>query len=164
MNLQFYLEKLQNSDVFRNFIEKNPTAFLCSGFFVIDKEGNDNKQHFDFFVPEIKKTFSFQFNQNIEKVELESFNDKFPEKVSEEAEFNFDFIEKLIVGEMFEKKISNKIQKILLSLQKLNGKDFLVGTVFISGLGLLKVNIDLVEKKVVDFEKKSFFDFVRKVK
>jgi len=62
-----------------------------------------------------------------------------------------------------------KIQKILLSLQKIDKKDFLIGTVFISGLGMIKVKIDLdlehrsvypnvqnFGAKIVEFEKKSF--------
>ena len=61
-------------------------------------------------------------------------------------------------------EIDKKIQKILLSLQSKQGKDFLVGTVFISGMGIIKANIDLSEMKVVDFEKKSFFDMVKMVK
>jgi len=63
-----------------------------------------------------------------------------------------------------------KIQKILLSLQKIDKKDFLIGTVFISGLGMIKVKIDLdlehrsvypnvqnFGAKIVEFEKKIFF-------
>ena len=37
---------------------------------------------------------------------------------------------------------------------------FLIGTVFISGLGIIKVNIDIKDKKIIEFEKKSFFDMV----
>ena len=41
MNLQFYLEKLKESDEFRNFCKSNPDCFLTSGFFVIDKISDD---------------------------------------------------------------------------------------------------------------------------
>jgi len=36
----------------------------------------------------------------------------------------------------------------------------LIGTVFISMLGLLKVRIDVEKMKIVLFEKKSFFDMM----
>ena len=39
MNLQLYLEKLKSSGVFKEFMKENPKAYLCSGFFTIDKEG-----------------------------------------------------------------------------------------------------------------------------
>lgn len=240
MKLQFYLEKLHNSDEFEKFVEENPKAYLCSGFIVIDKEGKDNKQHFDFFVENVNlnfptttprppapkmrsletrdidgsvqdlrqrtslrksvkpiknslvknpdevgfeainreqseliktsdserygKIFSFQLEEDCKKVEVERIDDKTPEEISPDCDFDFEYIEKLIAGEMFEKKISNKIQKILLSLQRVEGKDFLVGTVFISGMGIIKINIDVAERKVIDFEKKSFFDMMKIVK
>jgi len=61
---------------------------------------------------------------------------------------------------MFEEKVTNKIQKILLSLQRLDNKDFLVGTVFISGLGMIKVHVDINDMKIVLFEKRSVLDMI----
>ncbi len=160
MNLQFYLEKLNSSNNFKKFIKENPGAFLCSGFFVIDKQGKDNKQHFDFFVPSEKKIYSFQLENNMQLVPIESKNNTIPKKISMNCDFDFDEIENLISKEKEKHNIKNKTEKILLSLQNKNGKDFLIGTVFISGLGLLKVNIDISENKIIDFEKKSFFDIM----
>jgi len=84
MNPQFYLEKLKNSEEFEKFKKENPSAFLCSAFFSIDKsggnkslttsskrgqsKGKDNKQHFDFFNE--GKIFSFQVEDNCKKIEL----------------------------------------------------------------------------------------------
>jgi hypothetical protein len=59
---------------------------------------------------------------------------------------------------MEEKRIKNKIQKMIFSLQNLEKRDLLFGTIFISGFGMVKVNIDLKEKRITDFEKKSFWD------
>jgi hypothetical protein len=54
--------------------------------------------------------------------------------------------------------------KLLFSLQNQEGRDHLIGTIFVSGLGMLKCSIDLQDKKIVEFEKKSFFDIMRVVK
>ena len=162
MNSQHYLEKLQNSEQFKNFMKENPDAFLCSGFFVIDKTGSDNKIHFDYFVN--GKIFSFQLEQGIQLVPIETINNQIPEKIIKVFDFDFKEVEKIIISRMKEEGIKNKIQKILLSLQNRDGKCFLIGTVFISSLGILRVNIDLTEMKITDFEKKSFFDIMRKVK
>lgn len=185
MNLQFYLEKLNSSNNFKNFMKENPSAFLCSGFFVIDKQGNDNKQHFDFYIPlkhsqpihskdkefnekteaeDIGKIMSFQLENKMQLVPLQSIDKKIPEKISIGYDLNFNEIEKMIVEEMKKQKIKNKIQKIMFSLQKLKGKDFLIGTIFISMLALLKINIDVKEKKIISFEKKSFMDMLKIVK
>lgn len=174
MNLQFYSEKLFASEKFQNFVKENPEAYFCSGFIIIDKEGKDNKVHVDYFVPETEKMFSFQLEKEVELIPVE--NQKFselvkpkdvrktPNRVSDNVDFEFDYVEKLIFDEMKNKEIKNKIQKILISLQSLEGKNFLLCTVFLSGLGLLKVNIDLDKKELTEFEKKSFFDLMKVVR
>ncbi len=167
MNFQFYLEKLFDSEEFKKFKKENPDAFLCSGFFTLDKEGKDNQQHLDYFVPGSEKLFSFKLNEDpIEMVPTETYkdqegNDFNPEKVSDNVQFDMSEIEKLISEKALEEKINNKIQKLILSLQRKEGKDFLLGTAFLSNLGLLKVMVDIDEKKITNFEKKSFFDMMK---
>ncbi len=165
MNFQFYFEKLIESKDFKNFIKENKDAFFCSAFFAVDKKGNDNKQNIDYFVPSINKMFSFKINNGVELIPVEDYGKEFkPEKIPDNLDFDFNYIETLIEGEMFEKKIKNKIEKLLLSVQAKDKKTYILGTIFISGLGLLKVKIDLNEKMIVDFEKMSFFDMVKIVK
>ena len=53
------------------------------------------------------------------------------------------------------------MQKIILSLQRVNEENFLVGTVFISMLGMIKIKINAAKKIIVDFEKKSMFDILK---
>ena len=163
MNMQFYEEKLSSSREFKDFIKENKDAYLCSGFFVVDKDGKDNKQHLDYYLPKEKKMISFQMEEGIKKVFVDMFDDKVPKKISK-SEFDFDDMEEMIQRRMQEQNIKNKIQKIIFSLQNLDGKDFLICTVFISMLGILKVNIDLSNKKITEFEKKSFFDIMKVTK
>ena len=163
MNMQFYEEKLSSSREFKDFIKENKDAYLCSGFFVVDKDGKDNKQHLDYYLPKEKKMISFQMEEGIKKVFVDMLDDKVPKKISK-SEFDFDDMEEMIQRRMQEQNIKNKIQKIIFSLQNLDGKDFLICTVFISMLGILKVNIDLSNKKITEFEKKSFFDIMKVTK
>lgn len=158
MNFQFYLEKLHDSDIFKKFMSENPSAFLCSGFFAIDKEAGSNKKSFDFFNPKDKKMFSFKLEEEIELVPIQNFSENI-EKISE-CDFDFEEIENLIAGKMSQENVKNKIQKILVSLQNKQGKNFLLGTIFISGFGIIKATIDLTEKKITDFDKKSIFDMI----
>jgi len=164
MNFQFYLEKLYSSEIFKNFIKENSKAYLCSGFFTIDKEGKDNQIHIDFYIPDSKKMFSFRIEKKIEKIPVEMITKKIPLEVKLDFDFNLEEIEEMIVNEMKKKDIKTKLQKIIFSLQNIKGKNFLVCTVFTSMLGLLKVHIDLKEKKIILFEKKSFFDLMKRVK
>lgn len=170
MNFQFYLEKLLNSEEYKKFKEQNPNTFLCSGFFSIDKKGEDNKQLLDFYNEELKKTFVFELNP-IKLIPQENFKSEIPvksnfvpEEISKTLDFSFDEIEKIISEKMKIENMNNKVEKILLSLQTSKGKNVLIGTIFISGLGLIKATFDLDEKKLLDFEKKSFFDMMKIVK
>ncbi len=56
--------------------------------------------------------------------------------------------------------IDNKAQKIILALQRTGGRNILSGTVYLSMFGLLKINMDLGNNEITDFEKKSFFDMI----
>ncbi len=163
MNLQFYLEKLENSDIFKEFIKENPTAFLSSGFFVIDKQTANNQTHFDFYIPEKNQMFSFKMEERIEKVPVEIIPE-IPEQIPDDVDFRFEDIEGLLGKKITEEKISNKLQRILLSLQRKNGKDFLIGSIFVSAMAMIKIEVDLSEMKITSFEKKSFFDMIKIVK
>ena len=104
--------------------------------------------------------FSFQFESGLKKVPIDIIGSNEFEKISE-SDFDFDEAEELIKEEMNKKDIKNEIEKIMFSLQKHEGKDFLICTVFISRMGILKANIDIQANKVVEFEKKSFFDLIK---
>ncbi len=164
MNFQFYLEKLLESTEFKKFKTENSDAFLCSGFFSIDKQGKDNQQHLDFYSPDKKKIFSFQMEKDFSLNSLDSYDEKIPSKLDKNLDFSFDELEKIIIDKMNKEKVNKQIQKLLFSLQKLDNVDFVIGTIFISGMGILKVTFDLSGKKIISFEKKSFFDLLKIVK
>ncbi len=164
MNFQFYLEELFASDEFKKFKKENKDAYLCSGFFSIDRQGKDNQQHLDFYIPSNKKMFSFQLEKGLEIVSLENYDERIPEKLKENFDFDFDKIENTIINKMKDENVNKQIQKLLLSLQSMEEKNFVIGTIFISGMGILKVTIDLTENKITNFEKKSFFDMFKVIK
>jgi hypothetical protein len=167
MNSQFLFEKLEDSEEFKKFKEENKDAYLCSGFFIIDlnEKNPENKYHFDFYIPSSKKTFSFELEEGIKLVELERLEtENVLEEVSLKNHFDFERIKGLILSEMELKHINNKIQKMIFSLQSKDGKDILIGTIFLSGLGLISVNFDLAENRITDFEKKSLFDMMKIIK
>ena len=163
MNFQFYVEKLKSSENYKKFLKENPKTYPCSGFFVIDKDGKDNKQHFDFFLPKKKEIFSFQLEQG-NLVPIETIDKRIPEKISLDINFDFKEIEKIIENKMQEQSIKNKIQKFLFSFQKKDNKHFLIGTIFVSMLGIIKIQIEVPGKKIIAFEKKSFFDMLKIMK
>lgn len=166
MNFQFYKEKLEDSEKYKSFKKNNPNAYLCSCLFILDREneGKDNKIHFDFWEPKEKKMSSFRVDGEVEFMDVENFETKPFEEVSIERPFDLEDFEKLIKEKMEEEKIKGEIKKLLFSLQKLKGKNFLIVTGFLNNLGLLKVNISIDENKIISIEKKSFLDMMKIVK
>ncbi|MGD9276411.1 MAG: hypothetical protein PVJ67_04510 [Candidatus Pacearchaeota archaeon] len=162
MNLQFYLEKLFTSLEFEEFRRENPDSYFASGFVVIDKEGKEkDKVHIDYFIESTKKMFSFQLENDCEKVPIEQMPEIAPIKINDNVDFDFSKIEEMILEKMENENVKSKVQRILLSLQNKDKKNFLIGTVFISNLAMLKITIDLEEEKIIDFEKKSFMDMFK---
>jgi len=161
MNLQFHLEKLHSSEKFEEFKKNNQKAYFCSGFFTIDKEGKDNQTHLDYFNPEDKKVTSFSLNGEIKEIPSEHQDNSWkPNELNEEINFDFEEVERLISKKMEKEEIKNKLQKILISLQKSDQENSLLCTVFISMLGMLKVKIDLKDMTISKFEKKSIIDII----
>lgn len=161
MNIQFFFEKLYASETFKLFKKEHPSAFLTSGFFVFDRKGSDNKNHLDFYDPETQELFSFKLEEECLIVPVEITDNRSFEQVKDNYNFDFDDIEVLIAEKMQEEGVKNQIEKFLFSFQHANGKDMLLGTIFISFMGLLKVEIDPESLEIVTFEKSSFFDLVK---
>ncbi len=166
MNFQFFIEKLVESEEFRQFKKENKDARLVGGFFSFDIEnkGKENKYSLDYFIPSHNKLFSFKLEQGVEMVPAIIQGEQKFNEIAENHDFDFNDFEKIIKDRMQEDKINSNIQKILYSFQNLDNKDYLVGTVFLSGFGLIQINIEIAEKKIIKFEKKSFMDFLKVVK
>lgn len=160
MNFKYYLRRLQESGDYRKYMQENPQAYMCSGFFTIDKEGSDNKQHLDFFSPGKDKITSFQMEQEGKATTIDVLDKKIPPQLSIDYDIDFEEIENVVYNKMREHGINNRIQKFIFSLQSVEGKDYLAGTVFITLFGLIKINVEAKTGKIADFEKKSFFDLV----
>lgn len=160
MNLQFYIEKLEHSKEYKDFMKKYKDAYFYSGFFSVDKEGKDNQAHLDFFIPSSEEVFSFRVDGDIALSPITIYDEKVPEKISDKLDVDFDFHEKLILKEVENQKIKNKIQKFLFSLQRLEDKNYMIVTCFLSSFGLVKLHVCLEDNKISDFEKKSIFDMV----
>lgn len=166
MNFQFYIEKLKDSKEYQKFIKENKKSYLCTGFFVIDIEGANisDKQHLDFYNPEKNEVISFQLEENCQKVPVEQKDQETPTKLDENLNLDFDEVVDEINKKFEKKNIDKKIQKILLSLQNIDDKEFLIGTIFITGMGLVKLHFDIQQNKITEFEKKSFFDMMNFMK
>ena len=159
MNFQFYVEKLKSSQEYKKFMKENKDAFPCSCFFLMDKAGGA-KQHIDFYIPSTGKMISFALENEIEILLMDASAGKKMPKISLSHDFDFNDIEKLVLERMEQEGMKNKLQKMLLSMQSLNGKDFFSGTIFVSGLGLINMTLDITDMNITDFKKRSLLDMM----
>lgn len=170
MHLQFYLEKLFESEEFVKFKKEYKDAYFAGGFFAIDLEDMKtpkNQNHIDYFSPSVKKFFSFRLNEGVELIPVENPSGveiKIPEKIPDNLKIDFEKIEDLIIQRIQEENPKTKVQKIILSLQSLNKTPYFLGTIFVSNMGLIKMNIDLKEIKISSFEKSSILDMFKIIK
>jgi len=104
----------------------------------------------------------FDIGDGIIKIPVEIIDKTFVyTPLNGDFDLTFEKLEKMIRKEMEKREIKNEIQKIIFAVQNKDGTDFFLCTIFISGLGLIKVYIDGKKKKIVEFEKKSFFDILK---
>lgn len=163
MKFQFYYEKLLASEEFLKFKKEHPKAYPCSGFFALDleKDGKNNQCHFDFWIPEFEKMYSFKVTGPVEFVNVENFDKRPYEKLSMNYTFDLKDIKEKIQTKMQEEKIKGKMKKLMFSLQKLKGTDYLITTIFLDNMAMLKVNYDLSKNEIITIEKKSFLDIFK---
>ncbi len=163
MHFQFYYEKLLSSKEYIDFKRDYPDAYACSGFFVLDleKDGEGNQVNFDFWIPSFKKMYSFRVSGKTEMNHVENFDKRDFEELGMNYTFEIERVGELIKKEMEEKEIKGKMKKLLFSLQRLNGEDFLIATVFLDNMGLLKAHYNIADDKIVFIEKKSFLDMFK---
>lgn len=164
MEIGTYYDKLLKSKEYKDFIKKNEKAYLCSCFFMLDKENNTSEIHFDFFISSDNKMFSFKINSEINLMPLEVFDKNIPEKLILDKKIELDDFEKLIIERMEKEDIKETPKKFLYSFQSAKGKNLLLATIFLSKMAILKVSFDFSTKKIIDFDKKSFFDIISFVK
>ena len=85
-------------------------------------------------------------------------------QIPDNLNFDFNEIENLIIKRVKQENINCKMQKMLFSVQNMGDKNMMVGTIFIQGLSMIKVQINLEKMRIIEFEKKSFFDIVNIIK
>ena len=167
MNFSSTLEKIESSEAFKNFKKAHEDAELCAGFFIIDYEQGEqaNQQQLDYCLKN-RKIFTFLADKEITVKEAETIEgkrEKLP-KLNKEIKIDIEDIENIVKEKMKQEKISNKINKIIAVLQKHQDKQIWNLNCMLEGMGILQVHIDTESGEILKFEKRSMFDFIKRVK
>ena len=168
MSFSQTLKKVNESEVFKNFIKENPDAELCAGFFIIDFFSNDNKNSIDYKLGE--KIFTFNLRENGEVkmnedrlIELKG-NQKFPklEKLNPSIKVDVPEVRSIAQIKALDEGIHSKFNKIIAVLQNQEGNQVWNLTCILDGLIILHLLIDANSGDVTKFERKSMMDLIRK--
>ncbi len=164
MKIKPYVEKLSASKEYKNFVSKNPRAFMVAGFFVLDLEEGANIHQIDFFVPDENKIAAFGLDK---KVSLQLLDITKKEKGLERLDINtnvdLDALEGILEDEMKNRGISEKIKKIIAVLQVQDGKKIWNLNCVLSGMEILKAHVEDESKSVLKMDKVSLMDMVKKI-
>lgn len=165
MNFNELYKKVNDSEVFKDFINKNPTAELCAGFFIIDFMSNDEKSSIDYKIDD--KIFTFEYKDKVKINEdrmLEIPDKTFPqlEAISPEIKVEVNELKSISGIKALDEGINAKFNKIIAVLQKYNHKQIWNLTCMLDGLIILNIHIDSISGEILKFERKSMMDLVRK--
>lgn len=168
MDISQFIKKINGSVQFKEFIKEDPTAYLCSFFFVRDFLEKKDQTQVDFYSPKKENIFSLKIeeNGNIENAEnktAETISHKrlVPEKIQKKIKLKIDDLKPLLEKEMKKEGINNDLQKILVYLVSVNGNILWNCTGFLKGLAILQAIIEDKTGKVASIQKKSFFDMLK---
>jgi len=164
MKIQPYINKLNKSKKFKEFIEKNPNAYFSAGFFVLDFQENKNVHQIDYYIPNQKKMATFELDKGID-MKISEITDKniMPAKIEGKTKLDLDVLKGIVEDEMKNHTVTHKLQKIIVILQNLNGNLIWNLNCITSDMGVIKVHIDDETHSVLKFEEISLFDVVRKI-
>lgn len=161
---QHLLEKLKESNEYENFKQKNPKAFLCAGFFLLDFETKKReKDQIDYYLPDTKKIATFSLGEKIKmKISDIMKKDSIPKEIKKEVKTEIEALWQLIDDELKNHNVSEKIKKIVAILQNTEGKNVWYITCLLQGLEILKMHINDSDSTTLKFEKVNLIDLSSK--
>lgn len=163
MKIGPYVQKLEKSKEYKSFVSKHPDSFMIAGFFVLDLEAGKNVHQIDFYVPKEKKIAAFTLDQGVNMQLLEMMNAKVPEKLSLDTKTDLDALEGILLDEMHNRGMSEKIKKIIAIIQNINGKRIWNLNCVLSGMEVLKSHVEDDSQTVLKIEKQSLMDIMKQV-
>ena len=163
MKIKPYIDKLEQSEEYKNFKTKYPEAFLVAGFFVLDLEDGANIHQIDFYVPSEKKIAAFSLDGEIKVKLLETLNDKVPEQLGVNTNVDLDALSGILADEMKNRGISENIRKIIAVIQNIEGKKIWNLNCVLTGMEILKSHIEDESQTVLKIEKTSILEVMKKM-
>lgn len=163
MKIQPYIDKLNASQQYKQFIKKYKDAFLVAGFFILDYEMNKNIHQIDFYLPSQKKFAAFSLDEGVALQILNTVSKKVPEKLEMKTNIDLDALHGILEDEMKNRNITEEIRKIIAIVQTVKGRKIWNINSVLSGMDILKAHVDDESKTILKMEKTSIMDIMKKM-
>ncbi|MDP1695989.1 MAG: hypothetical protein Q8L29_03685 [archaeon] len=163
MKIKVYLDKLGNSQEYKDFTKEHSDAYLIAGFFVIDLEAGKNINQIDYYIPSKKKVAAFTLDNHVHVQILKTMNNSVPPKLDLATKIDLDAIPGILEDEMKNRSITEEIKKIVAIIQNIDGKKIWNINCVLSGMSILKAHIEDESKSVLKMEKSSILDYIQKL-
>jgi hypothetical protein len=163
MKIRPYIEKLEESEEYKNFKIKYPNAFLVAGFFILDLESDANIHQIDFYMPSQKKIAAFSLDGEVQLKILDSMNDSLPDKLELDTNIDLDALSGILTDEMRNRGMSEDIKKIIAVIQNIEGKRIWNLNCVLTGMEVLKSHVEDESQTVLKIEKTSILDIMKKM-
>jgi len=163
MKLEPYVDKVNASLEYKQFIQKNSDAFLVAGFFILDLELGQRISQIDYYIPSQKKFAAFTLDEKINLQILNAMINRVPERLDEKSNVDIDAIKGILEDEMKNRNITEDIKKIITVVQNIKGKKVWNVNCVLSGMDVLKAHIEDETETILGMEKTSFVDIMKKL-
>jgi hypothetical protein len=165
MKIQPYVEKLEESQEYKDFIVKYPDAYMVAGFFVLDLEEGNNVHQIDFYVPSQKKIAAFSLDGDItvKLLDMLKTEKKDPQKLDMKTRIDLDALSGILADEMHNRGMSEEIKKVIAVIQNIKGKKIWNLNCILTGMEVLKSHIEDDSETVLKIEKTSLMDIMKKI-
>ncbi|MBX4196028.1 hypothetical protein KW805_00365 [Candidatus Pacearchaeota archaeon] len=163
MKLAPYIDKLNSSASYKDFMKKYKDSFMIAGFFILDLDQGKNIHQIDYFIPSQKKIAAFTLDGQVTVQILESMSKKAPEKMDIKTNIDLDELAGILEDEMKNRSITEEIRKVIAILQMNEGKKIWNLNCVLSGMSILRAHVDDESKTVLKMERSSIMDYMKKV-
>lgn len=163
MKIKTYLDKLNSSPAYKEFIQQHPDSYLVAGFFVLDLESGKGIHQIDYYVPSQKKIAAFTMDNHVTMQLLDTMSKQIPPALEIPTNVDLDAIPGILDDEMKNRGITEDIKKIVAIIQNLGGKKIWNINCVLSGMGILKAHVEDESKTVLKMEKSSIMDYIQKL-
>jgi hypothetical protein len=169
MPFQDTYNQITESEVFKKFIQENPEAELCAGFFILDFISNDSKNSLDYKSWDKIFTFDLKDDGFVKLTEdklIDSPNSPQLLNLIPKVTTEVEELKGLAGIEALDRGISAKFNKIIAVLQRQSkdNKEIQLWnlTCMLDGLIILNIQINADTGEIIKFERKSMMDLIRK--